>query len=129
MSDTDASTSRNARDGRSRSRSFLSEKKLGRSVVEGRKVRFEFPTGIPKMVSGYVCGWDTYHWFVLSFDSTGKVTEHLVHKSAALVTITSDTITSEASGARSLYEEVVVGFRKRLTDDGVVPEHLTPRSA
>lgn len=111
-----------------RSRSFLSEKKLGRAVVAGRKVRFEFPTGIPRTVSGYVCGWDTYHWYVVSFDSSGQSTEHLVHKSAALVTITQETIDSEVQSARSLYEKVVAGFRDRLVADNVVPAHA-PRSA
>ncbi len=113
-----------------RSRSHLSDRRLGRAVAEGRKVVFEFPTGLPKTIRGYVFGWDAYHWGVVSFDKSGTATEHLVHKgNAATVTLTTEDITSEHDTAQQLYSEMVGLFRAWLRESGVTPPHVAPRSA
>lgn len=108
--------------------SWLTERDLARSVMAGRRITFEFPTGIPRDIHGYVIGWDAYHWKVLSFDEKLGPIERFVHKgNVAVVTLTNTTIASEQPDHQSHYESVVAAFRERLVRDNVAPSHVARR--
>ena len=83
----------------------MSSKQLAKTVVEGRMVTFWFTTTL-EPITGYLCGMDDFHWMVV----TPHDEKHLVHKSAALVDLhTESTYGDEIM--RPLLDDVVQPFR------------------
>lgn len=62
--------------------SWLSERQLAHAVVHNQIVEFVFLSGRPS-ISGWVAGWDDYHWFVV----TETCRKYLIHKASVCVEI------------------------------------------
>lgn len=89
-------------------------------MVERRAVTFRFASSLMESLTGWVVGWDAYHWVVL--DAEGV--EHLVHKgNASIVTLTDQRVEPESPLAAT-YETIVAPFRAHLINNGFAPAHL-----
>jgi hypothetical protein len=84
----------------------MSSKQLAKTVLDGRRVTFRFPSG--EMVEGYLCGMDDYHWMVIT--SEGK--KHLVHKGSASIIDLADINSYSGERKHSDLERVVGPFRR-----------------
>ena len=85
----------------------MSTKQLAQTVKDGRKLRFNFPSGDPLV--GYLGGMDDYHWLVVTATS-----KHLIHKG----NVTMVDIFSESTYDREMTDdmEAVIGPFRRYID-------------
>jgi hypothetical protein len=83
----------------------VSDRELARTVKDRKIVHFffSFDSKSSSTITGFVCGWDSYHWKVVSPD--GQV--HLIHKgSLPLITI------GDRQSLSDVVEQVVQPFRR-----------------
>lgn len=93
-------------DGKARG-SAMSSKQLARTVVHGRKVSFQFPSG--QVIEGYLCGMDDFHYMVVE-PVTGQ--KHLIHKGGACIITLADESTYDVEPRFADLERVVAPFRE-----------------
>ena len=102
--------------------SSLSQKQLGRTVIEGRKVTFCFPAPVGEEarsdVVGYICGADDFHWMVVCPPDGQKV---LVHKGSAPLVLLADEPSYDDEPSKDVMEEVVGPFRTFLRTHRYAP--------
>ena len=92
--------------------SSFSDRQISQSVKDGKAVTFTLADADP--VTGWVYGYDDFHWGVVAIDGT----THLVHKTAQCVTIQNDHLLSDLHKVTRQQIEVLVGpFRRYVMEN------------